>query len=132
MFEFADDKATLAISELVAAYGSYLQQRGYEVGSMTAYVHAVEHFTRWLAGQGIKLCESEKAVARFLAGHLPGCSCPGPVQRHKETMRSACPPASLHAGGWADPGLGISLSVRDRQRAHDFHEPPSTCLRLGR
>jgi site-specific recombinase XerD len=73
----------------VAAYGSYLQQRGYRVVSMTAYVHAVEHFIRWLAGEGIKLCESEKAVARFLADHLPGCSCPGPVQRHKVTMRSA-------------------------------------------
>lgn len=89
MSEFADDNATLVMSELVAGYSRYLRQRGYTAGSLTAYVHAVEHFTRWLTGEGIKLCEAEKAVARFLADHLPGCRCPGRVQRHKVTMGSA-------------------------------------------
>jgi hypothetical protein len=45
--------------------------------------------------------ERQRAWARFLADHLPGCRCPGRVQRHKVTMRSALahPLRFMRAGG---------------------------------
>ena len=67
-----------------------LHARGHAHGSIQSYGQIAEHFSRWLARQGVALRQIDDAVVeRFLRGHLPRCRCPKPAPTHARNCRAA-------------------------------------------
>jgi len=72
------------------AYVTYLQRHGYAAASVSAYLRSVDHLAHWLRERRIPLCRlDERLVQRFVGEHLPGCACPGRVQRTPHQVRAA-------------------------------------------
>jgi len=83
-------KAAPSAAGVVARYADCLRLLSYRPGVVDAYVHAVQHFTSWLASEGVPFAQIQEAlVMRFLEEHLPACRCPGRLQRSKVTVRAA-------------------------------------------
>ena len=70
---------------MLEKYVQHLFSRGYRPGTMLCYVHAVEHFGRWLGRR--RICS--RAVHRFLKDHLPRCRCKSPAIRCVKFVRAA-------------------------------------------
>jgi site-specific recombinase XerD len=79
-----------ALEAHVSGYCAYLETRGYAPSTRRVYLGCVAHFARWMRRERLALKRlDEDAVARYLAEHLPRCSCPEPVRRLVHENRAA-------------------------------------------
>src|SRR5215467_15941853 len=79
-----------------AAYCSHATNRSHihlgSVCSLTRHIYlcCVAHLAHWMASDGHLAKQiGEPAINRFLAEHLPRCTCPHPVRRNHNHHRSA-------------------------------------------
>lgn len=74
----------------VVAFLAYLRGRGYATQTLHSYICAVAHFARWLSLEKARLPHlNEQVVERFIAVHLPHCSCPYPTLRTRHEIHAA-------------------------------------------
>ena len=80
-----------ALAPFVPDYWRCLIERRYADATARAYLCGVAHFARWMRRwRRLAVCDlSEGDVQRFLDDHLPGCTCPSPVQRCRYQVRAA-------------------------------------------
>lgn len=82
--------ATSHLGIILEHFALDLQAHGYAVSTVQSYVQVAEHFSRWLGGRRLAVREiDERAVDRFVRGHLPRCRCLIPAA----TSERACRPA---------------------------------------
>jgi integrase/recombinase XerD len=73
-----------------ARYQIFLEERRYAPRTRHIYLCCVAHLAHWMASDGHLAKQiGEPAINRFLAEHLPRCTCPHPVRRNHNHNRSA-------------------------------------------
>ena len=78
------------IQPYVSRFGAHLRRGRYAPSTQRVYLCCVAHFAHWLTGERCGLSAiGEALVARFLAEHMPACSCPYPVRRLRHELRAA-------------------------------------------
>lgn len=78
------------IQPYVSRFGAHLRRGRYAPSTQRVYLCCVAHFSHWLTGERCGLSSiSEALIARFLAEHIPACSCPYPVRRLRHELRAA-------------------------------------------
>ncbi len=78
------------IQPYVSRFGAHLRRGRYSPSTQRVYLCCVAHFAHWLTGERCGLSAiGEALVARFLAEHMPACSCPYPVRRLRHELRAA-------------------------------------------
>lgn len=111
------------LAPFIPAYWRGLIEQGYADSTARVYLCGVAHFARWAHRRRLVVgCLAEDDVQRFLDGHLPGCTCPQPVQRSRHQLHAACRHLlnSLeHAGVLIK--LRVSDPVEDELRRFDAH-----------
>jgi len=71
-------------------YWAYLGSRRYAASTRRVYLVCIAHFAHWMRHKRLSLKRlDEDAVARYLAEHLPRCSCAEPVRRLVHENRAA-------------------------------------------
>jgi integrase/recombinase XerD len=78
------------LADIVRDYLGCLGDRGYSTSTIHQYVHATEHFGRWLTRAGRSVADSDAAVVEeFLSRHLSRCRCRMVRTRTIHTVRAA-------------------------------------------
>ncbi|WP_367395163.1 tyrosine-type recombinase/integrase [Cupriavidus sp. Agwp_2] len=78
------------LAPYIGGYWQHLVRRGYADHTARMYLYCIAHFARWIRRRRIAACDlTDDAVRRFIAEHLPHCTCPPPVRRHARTIRAA-------------------------------------------
>jgi len=71
-------------------FATYLQGRGHSPHTTLQYLQGIEHLGTWLGENRVPVTSvDELALDRFLADHLPVCSCPPPSGRSVTNLRAA-------------------------------------------
>jgi len=71
-------------------FALYLRGTGYARKSLHQLLAVVEHFSRWMSTQSLRVRDLDEAVVeRFVRSHLPRCRCPKPAPRARIHYRSA-------------------------------------------
>jgi len=79
-----------ALRQSAEAYVGYLQHHQYCPATVRAYLHSIEHFTRWLSRRHVPLSSMDESLThRFVTEHLSVCRCPDPCQRSINSVRPA-------------------------------------------
>ena len=74
----------------VAELCARLQRGRYAAVTKHNYLYCIAHFANWITKRRLKLAlVDERAIARFVAEHLPHCDCPDPVRRSRHETRTA-------------------------------------------
>lgn len=80
------------LAPYISRLSSDLQHRGYTVETMCGFLSCVGHFAAWITQQRVSLAEvDERCIARFIAEHLPHCTCASPVRRSCDGIRVSLP-----------------------------------------
>lgn len=78
------------LSSFVQPYRDRLRDLGYARSTVRVYLNCLSHFSRWVAArQEFDLAALEHYTERFLDQHLRRCRCTSPVQRTRNSTRSA-------------------------------------------
>jgi integrase/recombinase XerD len=73
-----------------AKYWEHLEVHRYAASTRRIYLACVAHFAHWMRQERLALKRlDDDAVARYLAEHLPQCSCAEPVRRLAHENRAA-------------------------------------------
>lgn len=78
------------LESYASRYLAHLRAKRYAPSTQRVYLCCIAHFAHWLTEE--RYCVSairEAVAARFLAEHLPQCSCPYPVRRLRHELRAA-------------------------------------------
>src|SRR6516165_12035304 len=79
-----------ALKAHATEYYAYLGSRRYAASTRRIYLVCIAHFAHWMRHKRLSLKRlDEEAVARYLAEHLPRCSCAEPVRRLVHENRAA-------------------------------------------
>jgi integrase/recombinase XerD len=79
-----------ALEAHATEYWAYLGSRRYAASTRRVYLVCVAHFAHWMRDKRLPLKRlDEDTVARYLAEHLPRCSCEEPVRRLVHENRAA-------------------------------------------
>lgn len=78
------------LAPYISGYWQHLVGLGYAEHTARMYLYCVAHFAHWIRRRRIAACDlTDDVVRRFIAEHLPRCTCPSPVRRHARTIRAA-------------------------------------------
>ena len=77
------------ISPFAQKYWDRLCDQGYAPSTVRLYLNCLAHFAHWAARQRVELAALDHQVKRFVDWHLPRCRCVAPVQRTRQSVRSA-------------------------------------------
>ena len=77
------------VSPLVQPYCDHLCNLGYAHSTLRLYLNCLAHFAHWATQQRTELADIDQQVKYFLHQHLPHCHCDAPVQRTRQSVRSA-------------------------------------------
>src|SRR5438477_11144880 len=80
---------TSALAPFVPAYWHRLTERRYAPSTRRVYLCCVAHFARWSRRRRLALGDLDQQIRHFIDEHLPGCTCPSPVQRSRHQIRTA-------------------------------------------
>ncbi len=71
------------------AYWDRLCDQGYARSTVRLYLNCLAHFAHWATRQRVELAALDRHVEHFVDWHLPRCRCVAPVQRTRQSVRSA-------------------------------------------
>ena len=78
------------LASVAREYIGHLVGRGYAGWTVHQYVHATEHFGRWLASKDRIVAQVDSSsVDEFVTRHLPRCRCPPPSSKTVHVIRAA-------------------------------------------
>lgn len=85
----ADRLRASVIGPFTQAYWDFLCRQGYARSTVRLYLNCLAHFAHWAIRHRIELAALDRHIEHFVDRHLPVCRCANPVQRTRQSVRSA-------------------------------------------
>ena len=114
------------IGPFVAAFEQHLIERGYAAHTCASYLAGIAHFARWAQRRRLPLRRVDQAaVTKFLDGHLPNCTCAGPVRHDRRDLSAALGHLLVvlrSEGVIASPAVGATPVHEELRRYGEYME----------